>query len=146
MKVLKCAQCVKRVPEDNYDCGADEVRVSVCVSVYTSRSESHSPIVSSKKIKKKTIPRHLTCIAATGRPGLVFFLVLKTSAGTSDEEGYGDCRHILTTKNPTKTLMNVTMSMKTTMTTVQHRVLRLVWSCFPFPTVQFVCIRVVLRS
>ena len=40
------------------------------------------------------------------------------------------------TKNPTtKTLMKVTMSKKTTMTTVQHRLLRLVWSYLPFSAV-----------
>ena len=35
------------------------------------------------------------------------------------------------TKNPTmKTLMTTVMSLKTTMTTVQHQVLKIVWSCF----------------
>ena len=33
----------------------------------------------------------------------------------------------------TKTLTKVTMSKKTTMTTVHHRLLRLVWSYLPFP-------------
>ena len=36
----------------------------------------------------------LICVAATGRPELVFFLVLKTRAGTSDMVGYCDCRHV----------------------------------------------------
>ena len=51
------------------------------------------------------------------------------------------------TKNLTmKTLMKVTMSMKTTMTTVHHRVLRIVWSCFPFSIVQLDRIQGVLQS
>ena len=53
----------------------------------------------------------------------------------------------MTTKNPTmKTLMKATMSMKTTMTTSQHRILRIVWSCFPSFAVQSVCFQGVLRS
>ena len=40
-----------------------------------------------------------------------------------------------------ETLMKVTMSMKTMITTVQHRIHRIVWSCFPFSTLQFVCIQ-----
>ena len=49
------------------------------------------------------------------------------------------------TVNPTmKTLMDVTMSMKTTMTTVQHRVLGPFWSCFHFYNAQVVCIQGVL--
>ena len=44
------------------------------------------------------------------------------------------------TNNPImKILMKVTISMKTTMTTGQHRVLRVVWSCLPFSNAQFVC-------
>ena len=47
------------------------------------------------------------------------------------------------TKNITmRTLMKVTMSMKTTMTTVEHRVLRSVWSCFPVTTVHLFVFRV----
>ena len=38
--------------------------------------------------------RYLTCVATTGRSELVFFLVFKTSAGTSDEVGCGDCHHV----------------------------------------------------
>ena len=35
--------------------------------------------------------------------------------------------------------------MKTTMTIVQHRVLRIAWSCLPSPTVQRVCMQGVIR-
>ena len=50
-------------------------------------------------------------------------------------------------KNPTmKTLMKVTVSMKTTMTTVQHRLLRIVWYVFSFSTVQRVNIQGVFWS
>ena len=53
----------------------------------------------------------------------------------------------VTTKNPTKkTLSKVTMSMKTTMTIVQHWVLRIVLSSFPFSTLQFVCVQGVIWS
>ena len=34
------------------------------------------------------------CVAAASRPGPLFFLMFKTSAGTSDVEGYCDCRHV----------------------------------------------------
>ena len=57
--------------------------------MYTSRSDCHSPIVNSKKIKKR---RCLTCAAATRRPELAFLLVFKTSA--LDVVGYCDCRHV----------------------------------------------------
>ena len=30
---------------------------------------------------------------ATSRPELVFCILLRTCAGTSDEVGFGDCRH-----------------------------------------------------
>ena len=51
------------------------------------------------------------------------------------------------TKNASmRTLMKVTMSMKTTLNTGRHRVLRIVWSCFPFCAVQIICIRGVVRS
>ena len=92
---------------------------------------------------------------------------------TSDEAGHGDCRFFRTTKNPTmKTFTKVTMSMRTKMTTVQHRVLRThTWrhpffffslslcmlrgTCVivstkkitsPFSTVQLVCVQSILRS
>ena len=38
--------------------------------------------------------RCLICVAATGRNELVFILMLNTSAGTSDEVGLSDCRHV----------------------------------------------------
>ena len=37
--------------------------------------------------QSKTHLHYLICVAATSRPGLVFFLVFKTSAGTSDVVG-----------------------------------------------------------
>ena len=41
---------------------------------------------------------------------------------------------VVMVNNPTtKTLMKLTMSMTTPLTTVQHRVLRIAWSCSPFP-------------
>ena len=86
-------------------------------------------------------------VAATGRPELAFFLEFKTSAGTSDVVGYCDCRHVSDdVKSHHKTLMKVTMSMNTTMTTGQHRVLKIVWCCSSFSTVQCVCIQCLLRS
>ena len=69
---------------------------------------------------------HLICVAATSRPGPVFFLEL-------NQDVRGDIRSVkffvfvamfATTKNPTmKTLINMTIAMKTTMATVQHGVL-----------------------
>ena len=59
--------------------------------MYISRSDCHFPIV---KSKIKTIVRSLIGVAATSRPEPVFFLVFQTSAGTSDEVGYGACRHV----------------------------------------------------
>ena len=44
--------------------------------------------------RSKTILHSLTCVTATRRPELVSFFVFKTSAGTSDVVGYGDCRHV----------------------------------------------------
>ena len=38
--------------------------------------------------------RSLNCVAAMSRPELVFFLVFKTSAGTSHVVGSPDCRHV----------------------------------------------------
>ena len=62
--------------------------------MYTARSDCHSPNVISK-IDHKKLLHYLNCVAATtGRPELVFFLVFKTSAGTSDVVGYCDCRHV----------------------------------------------------
>ena len=68
------------VSENNCDCGAEKVRVGVCIC--TLRSDSHPPIVNSKN-----------GLFATSRPELVFFLVFKKSAGTSDV-GYCDCRQV----------------------------------------------------
>ena len=91
-----------------------------------------SPIVNSKKIKKHL--RYPMCVAR-GRPELVFFFVFKTSAETSHVVGSPDCRHFCDDEESHhETLMQVTMSMKTT---VQHRVVRIVGSCFPFSTVLF---------
>ena len=51
------------------------------------------------------------------------------------------------TKSPTmKTLSKMTMSKKTTMTTVRHRDLENDWSSSPFSTVHVVCIQRVLWS
>ena len=85
--------------------------------------------------RSKTILHYLICVAATGRPELVFFLVFKTSAGTSDVVVFSRLSPCLRRRR-----------IPTTMTTVQRQVLRIVRSCFPFSTVQFVCIQGVLRS
>ena len=87
--------------------------------------------------------RHLMCVATTDRFELVFCLVLKTSVGTLDVVGYCDCRHVHDdVESHHEDLMKVTLSMKTMVVTVEHRGLRIVWSCFP----QFVCIQGVLWS
>ena len=49
---------------------------------------------------------------------------------------------VMTKNPPMKTLMKVTMAM----TTVQHRVLRIVWSCLPFSTVRVDCFHGVIWS
>ena len=78
-----------RVSEDNYECDAEEERVKVCIC-------AHHPFGLSlfecqfKEDQKDKILRSLICVAATSRPELVFFLVFKTSAGTSDEVRCGD--------------------------------------------------------
>ena len=68
-------------------------------------------------------------VAATGRPELVFFFVFKTSAGTSDEVDYGDCRHVCDDEES----HHEDLEEGDHVHEVQYWVLRTVWSCFPFP-------------
>ena len=79
------------VSENNHDCGADEVRV-MCVC-------EHSPFGFvprrlSIRRRSKTILHYVFCVAATSRPALVFSLVFKTSAGTSDVVSCCDGRRV----------------------------------------------------
>ena len=73
------------VPENNNDCVAEKVRVGVCVCV-------HLP--SGLSIRRRIKIHSLICLAATNHPELVFFLVFKPGAGTSDVIGSCDCRHV----------------------------------------------------
>ena len=125
MKVLRCAQCVKCVSES---CNAEKSRQSVYLCTPPFRIVTLR--FSIPRMLEKSL-HHLTRFA-TGRPELVFFrLRSRRVAETSDVVGHGDCRHICDDENPTmKTLLKVTMSIETTMTTVQERGLRIVWSCF----------------
>ena len=50
-----------------------------------------------------------------------------TSVGTSDVVSSCDCRHVRDDAES-----HIEDLMKTTMTTIQHRALRIVWSCFSF--------------
>ena len=43
---------------------------------------------------QKQFLHFLICVAETSNPDVVFFLVFKTCAGTSDVVGYCDCRHV----------------------------------------------------
>ena len=90
VKVLKCTECVTCPPSESWN--ADKVRVRACICVHL-RSDCHSPTVKSKNDQRKTNLHYLTSLAARGCPVLVFFLVFKTNAGTSDA-GYCDCRHV----------------------------------------------------
>ena len=106
----------------------------------TSCSDCQSPTVNSKNEKVHYLSRF-----ARDRPELDLFLcdqdellrhqmwwVIRIVAMSA-----------MTKNNPTmRTLMKVTMPMKTTMTTVQIRVLWLVSSCFPFPLCNLVVFRV----
>ena len=73
---------------------AEEVRVRVCICVHIPFGLSRSDCQLEEDQQKTEFLRYLICVAATGRFELVFFLVFKMSAGTSDESGYGDCRHL----------------------------------------------------
>ena len=80
------------VPENNYGCDGVKVRVRVCIGV-----QLPVRIVTlrlSIRRRSQNIPHYLIYVAARGRPGLVFFLVFKTSAGASDAAGLCDCRHV----------------------------------------------------
>ena len=68
------------VSGNDYDCGAEKVRMRVCVC-------AHLPF----GLSRSDCPAR---VAATSRPQLVFFLDSKTSAGTSDGVVYGDRRHV----------------------------------------------------
>ena len=57
-----------------------------CVSVYTSVRVVTLRLSFGRMIKN-TFLHHLMGVAATSRPELVFFVVFKTSAGTSDVPG-----------------------------------------------------------
>ena len=81
-KVLKCAQCVKCAFE-GYSVEKVPARACICMDLPVR-------IVNLKKTKKQL----LRCLIWAGRPELVFFLVFKTSVGTLDEVGYGDCHHV----------------------------------------------------
>ena len=88
-------------------------RVCICV---------HPPFGLSFEEEQKE--SKLICVAATSRPELVFFLAFKTSEGTSKKVGCCDCRCVRDDEESNhEDLDKVTMSMKTAMTTVQHRVL-----------------------
>ena len=71
----------------------------------------------------------MICVAATGRTELVFFFVFKTSAGTSDEVDYGDCRHVCDDEES----HHEDLEEGDHVHEVQYWVVRIVWSCFPFP-------------
>ena len=79
------------VSENIYDCGDEEVRAGVCVCAQLPFGLS----LSDCQLEEQKILRSMICVAATSRPELVLFLVFKTSAGTSVEVGYGDCRPVL---------------------------------------------------
>ena len=78
--------------------------------------------------RSKQILRQLICVAATGRPELVLFFVFKTSAGTPDEVDHGDCRHVCDEASHHEDLEEGDHVHE-----VQYWVVRIVWSCFPFP-------------
>ena len=69
-----------------------KVRVRVCICVRPPFGLSLSDCKFEEK--SKTHLHYLIGVAAKSSPGLVFFLVFKTSAGTSDVVGYCDCRHV----------------------------------------------------
>ena len=87
-RLVECAGCVTCASESK---NAEKVRLGVCICVRP-RPDCHFPIVKSKRIKKKIL-HYLICVA-TSRPELVFFLVFKTSVGTSGVACYYDCRHV----------------------------------------------------
>ena len=88
MKVLKCTECVKCASE-SYK--GEKVCVRVCFCVHTPFGLSLSECQFEED--QNTFLRFVTCVAATGRLVLVFFIVFRTSAGTSDGVCHVDCFH-----------------------------------------------------
>ena len=105
--------CVREIQRRKKKCAREGVSVQL-----SSRSDCHYSNVNSKTKN----------ISATSCPGLVFFLRSRQMLGQEMRSAM--------TKNTTIKTLTVIMSSKTTVTTVQHRVLRFVWPCFFFSTVQ----------
>ena len=84
--MLKCAQCVKCVSKNNDNYNAEK---SARGSGYLRLSFSDCLF----EYQKKTICTNLILVVTTGRPELVFCIMYKTYAGSSDDVNCGDCRH-----------------------------------------------------
>ena len=78
--------------ENNYDCGAEKMRVRVCICEHLPFALPFSDCQFERD--QKTILRYLICVAASSRPELVFFLVFKKLVGRSDVVCYCDCCHV----------------------------------------------------